>query len=65
MSDRYLEPEQLADLLKISQSNLAKWRLYGGGPIFIKIGKNIRYDRADVEAWVAERKRRTTSDKAA
>lgn len=65
MSDRYLEAWQLAELLKISQSNLAKYRLYGGGPVFIKIGKHIRYDRADVEAWIASQKRRTTSDTAA
>ncbi len=63
MEDRYLEPEQLADLLKISRSNLAKWRVFGGGPVFFRAGKNIRYDRIDVEAWIAERKRRTTSDR--
>lgn len=64
MPDRYLEPKELADELKIPASNLAKWRLYGGGPPFLKLGKNVRYERVDVERWLELQKRRTTSDAA-
>jgi len=65
MSDRFFGPETLSVELKIPVSTLAKWRLYGGGPRYVKMGKNIRYERIDVDQWVESRKRRTTSSKAA
>jgi hypothetical protein len=64
MPDRFLQPTELAKELKIPLSNLAKWRLNGGGPVFTKLGKNVRYERADVEHWLEMQKRRTTSDAA-
>ena len=34
----------------------------GGGPKFHKFGNRVRYARADVEAWAAERRYSSTSD---
>ena len=65
MSDRFFTPEKLSEELEIPTSTLAKWRLYGGGPRYVKMGKNIRYERSDVDQWVESQKRRTTSCKAA
>ena len=32
------------------------------GPPFLKLGKSVRYDISDLDAWLATRRRRTTSD---
>ena len=31
---------------------LGYWRCVGEGPTYIKIGNNVRYRRADVDAWL-------------
>ncbi|HEX8944812.1 MAG TPA: helix-turn-helix domain-containing protein [Gemmatimonadaceae bacterium] len=41
---------------------LAKWRCYGLGPRYVRVGRSILYDRADVDAWLETRMRRSTSD---
>ena len=40
----------------------AKRRVYGGGPPFFKVGKRVLYDPADVEIWLASRRRVSTSE---
>lgn len=46
----------------ISQSTLNKLRVFGGGPVFLKLGRRVVYDPADIDAWMVERRRRSTSD---
>ena len=41
--DSLLHPPQVAKLLGVSNSWLAKSRLNGTGPRFIKIGRAVRY----------------------
>ena len=48
-----------------SKSSLDKLRVYGGGPTYAKLGARVVYDRSDLDAWIAERKRASTSCKAA
>ena len=58
-----LRPSEAAPLLGLSQSTLAKMRLRGDGPPYSKLGKRIVvYELSDLERWVAERKRTSTSD---
>jgi hypothetical protein len=45
--------EQVADYLQLPPKTLAEWRSQGIGPKYSKIGKHVRYDWADVHAWVA------------
>jgi excisionase family DNA binding protein len=47
-----LTPKEAAQLLKVSLSWLAKARMRGDGPPFIKIGKSIRYSEAALLQWV-------------
>ena len=61
----YLRPGQAADYIGISQSTLAKWRVSGTGPVFGKLGRTVIYRRSDLDAWVQENIRRSTSDVAA
>jgi hypothetical protein len=44
-------PEELADYLKKPLQTLANWRWLGKGPKFTKVGRDVRYEWADVYAW--------------
>jgi len=46
----------------LSISTLNKLRVFGGGPVFLKLGRRVAYDIADLDAWLASRRRRSTSD---
>lgn len=46
----------LAELLGIPVRTLSKWNSTGTGPRFIRMGKHVRYHRADVEAWLNARR---------
>jgi excisionase family DNA binding protein len=59
---KYLTPLEAARYVRISVSTLAKWRVYGGGPPFIRIGRVIRYSRGELDAYMAARIARSTSD---
>lgn len=50
-----------AGLLCLSVRTLQKWRLQGAGPRFLKLGHAVRYDVADLEAFIAENKKQSTS----
>jgi hypothetical protein len=58
-----LDPRTTAAHLGVKPGTLAKWRVAGGGPPFLKIGSRIRYSRADLERWLDEHRRRSTSEK--
>jgi predicted DNA-binding transcriptional regulator AlpA len=45
-----------------SASTFAKLRLYGGGPVFVKLGRRVVYDPADLDRWLAEHRRASTSE---
>lgn len=56
-----LSPRHTATRLCVSPHTLAKWRVTGDGPPFIKIGSRVFYDESDVALWVATRRRTSTS----
>ena len=43
---------------------LAIHRLHGTGPRYCKVGRLVRYRRADLDAWMTERMRFSTSQAA-
>lgn len=55
-------PEETANRLKVSLSYLAKARMRGDGPAFIKIGRAIRYSEAHLLQWMKSRQRLSTSE---
>ncbi|HEY9080483.1 helix-turn-helix domain-containing protein [Magnetovibrio sp.] len=58
-----MRPTETAAYVKCSTSTLAKMRMRGDGPPYVKAGKRIvLYDREEVDAWLAERKRYSTSE---
>ena len=51
-----------ADYLGLSISTLNKLRVFGGGPVFLKLGRRVAYDVADLDRWLDTKRRRSTSD---
>jgi excisionase family DNA binding protein len=60
--ENYFTPREAAEFLRTSTSTLAKRRVYGGGPVFHRIGRAIRYRRADLDEFMARTCVRSTSD---
>ncbi len=58
---QYLGTRDVASLLGLSPRTLDRYRVSGAGPKFHKFGNRVRYARADVEAWAAERRYSSTS----
>jgi len=59
---RWLTRKEAAGYLRLGESTLAKLFLSGGGPSAIKIGRSVRYSLADLDNWMNDRRRRSTSD---
>jgi predicted DNA-binding transcriptional regulator AlpA len=62
-SDVLLEPNEAAAFLKVSLSWLAKARMRGDGPPYIRIGRSIRYTEAALMQWMKSRQRMSTSER--
>lgn len=50
-----------AEYLGVSVSMLNKARTYGGGPVYFKLGRRVVYDVNDLDAYLAESCRASTS----
>ena len=61
-TDRLLDVNVVSELLGVSTSTLAKWRLTGTGPPFLKVGKKILHRQSDLEKFLDCRRRLSTSD---
>ena len=57
-----LPASEAARALNLSQSTLAKLRLSGKGPVYCKLGRRVVYRREDLEVWLDENRRCSTSD---
>ncbi len=56
-----LTPEQTAKILNVSTSYLAKSRVDGDGPEFVKIGRAVRYPESCLRKFIKARTRTSTS----
>jgi hypothetical protein len=59
---RYLRAKQASEYSGIPTSTLAKRRLRGDDPEYIKIGAAVFYDIEVLDRLMASRRRRSTSD---
>ncbi len=53
---------EAAGFLAISPRTLEKWAVTGDGPPFYKLGGRVLYEQSDLEAWIASKRRISTSD---
>lgn len=59
---RMLRVAEAASHLGLSVSYLNKLRVLGGSPRYIKVGRAVLYDPTDLESWLSDRRRVSTSD---
>lgn len=59
--DPLLHPRDAATVLNVSMSWLAKSRLSGAGPPFVKVGRAVRYLRSAVMDYIRAQTRTSTS----
>ena len=57
-----LTAKEAATLLKVSLSWLAKARMRGDGPPYIRVGRSIRYAETALIQWMKSRQRLSTSE---
>lgn len=53
--------QQASEYLGLAVSTLNKWRCHGGGPVFIKMGRAVRYRVADLEEFISIKTKSHTS----
>ncbi|MEU9188619.1 helix-turn-helix domain-containing protein [Streptomyces sp. NPDC048484] len=56
LPDRYLTPDDIAEIFEVPKETVYQWRKKHTGPPGFRIGKHLRYDPADVRAYVTQRK---------
>jgi excisionase family DNA binding protein len=49
----YLTTEQVAELLQVSVIKLAQDRMRGRGLPYFRLGRTVRYARAEIESYLA------------
>lgn len=53
MSEKeFLSPEELAEELHVPVRSIYAWRHKGTGPKGLRLGRHVRFRRADVEVWL-------------
>jgi hypothetical protein len=55
--------DKAARYLNLTTNWLAKLRMSGGGPKFVKMSRRVFYRRCDLDDWIAKRLTSSTSQK--
>ena len=61
MPQKPLPVADAASHVGLSISTLNKYRVLGGGPVYLKLGHRVAYDVRDLDAWMNARRRQSTS----
>lgn len=56
---------QAAKFVGLAESSLNRFRVTGDGPPYFKVGRYVRYDEEDLQAWMKSRRFTSTSDQRA
>jgi hypothetical protein len=60
-----LSAKHASSILCVTIGTLAKWRVYGNGPKFIRVNRRIAYHPKDIADWLNARRVCSTSEGAA
>lgn len=60
-AESLISVEGAARHLNVSPSFLNKLRCEGGGPVFVRLGRAVRYRRCDLDAWVSGKRFKNTT----
>lgn len=55
-----LRTKDAARYLDLSKPTLEAWRCRGSGPVFVKLGKAVRYRKQDLDDFLTSRLRQNT-----
>ena len=53
--EELLTSEDVSRILGVPEKTLSHWRTNRTGPLFLRVGVNVRYRTCDLEAWIEER----------
>lgn len=59
---KFLNTEEASGYLGLKKNTLEIWRVQGRGPVFVKLGRAVRYRLNDLEEFVEQRTVRSTSE---
>jgi len=51
----FAREQAVATMLDVSLATLRRWRLFGKGPKYLKLGGLVRYRHSDLNSWLASR----------
>ena len=60
--DRLMTEKEAAEYLAVSVRTLQDKRLRGGGPLFVKLFRSVRYRLSDLDGFIAAATRAHTSE---
>ncbi len=63
--EKHLTPEDLAERQGVSKLTVYQWNSTGEGPLFMKVGRHVRYRLADVLAWEKAKAEKVAAARAA
>jgi hypothetical protein len=55
LEEDLLEEEQAAQALHVKKQTMAAWRQRGEGPLYVKVGKLVKYTPSALRAYVKSR----------
>ena len=61
--DVKLRTPEAAAYVGCSPRTLEKFRQTGGGPVYLKIGRAVIYLKSDLDYWIEQCRRSSTSDR--
>ncbi|MFF9052485.1 helix-turn-helix transcriptional regulator [Streptomyces erythrochromogenes] len=56
LPDRYLTPDDIAELFGVPLETVYQWRKKRTGPPGFRVGRHVRYDPVAVHDWIAGQK---------
>lgn len=61
MNCEVLTTVEAARYVRLSKPTLERFRLTGEGPLYVKLGGAVRYQRAELDKWLESRQVASTS----
>jgi predicted DNA-binding transcriptional regulator AlpA len=61
---KVLDTPNAARYVGLSTSTMAKMRVWGTSPVFLKLGRRVVYRLDDLDDWLSRKRRRSTSEQA-
>ena len=54
--------DEAAEYVRLSARTLERYRVTGEGPKYLKLGRRVLYQRSELDTWLENKIRRSTSD---